>query len=193
MSRFDWVPCWVLALAVPGLMPACSGGGSNGGDANGGDDALLSQAPQCLAGETALRIEGSIGGSPVNDQRSTNVSVRITNSVTSTFDSPAGNVVGNLIPQPQPSEVEIHLEWSGTVSVGQTSPITGGSLVAPSGTPYAGQTLCITEGAVGFVDGGSEDGVFKFEVSELRGGADCTGEVMPVELRGCYESEPFSD
>jgi hypothetical protein len=41
------------------------------------------------------------------------------------------------------------------------------------------------------VDGGSEDSVFKFEVSEvseLRSGADCMAEVVPVELRGCLES-----
>jgi hypothetical protein len=108
----------------------------------------------------------------------------------STFDSPAGNVVGDLIPEPQPSELEIHLRWAGNVSNGQTSPTTVGSLVAPAGTASAGQTWCITQGAIGFADGGSEDGVFKFKVSELRAGADWgMGEVMPVELRGCYGSE----
>jgi hypothetical protein len=186
MSRFN---CWVIVLAVPGLVPACSGGDSDGG----GDDALLSQAPQCPAGEAALRIEGSIDGSTVNDQRTSNFSVGLTSSVASSFDSPARNVVGNLIPEPQPSEVEIHLRWAGNVSDGQTSPTTGGSLVAPPGTAYAGQTLCITEGAVGFVDGGGEDSVFKFKVSGLRAGADCMGAVVPVELRGCYASERLSD
>jgi hypothetical protein len=187
MSRFNSVLCWGIALAVPGLIPACSGGDDSNG---GGDDALLSQAPQCSAGETALRIEGSIDGSGVNDQRSTNLSVQMTNSVTSSFDSPASNVVGNLIPEPQPSEVEIHLKWAGNVSDGQTSPTTGGSLVAPAGTAYAGQMLCITQGAIGFGEGGSE-GVFKFKVTELRAGANCMGEVVPVDLRGCYASEPL--
>jgi hypothetical protein len=203
MSRFKWVRCRVAALAVPCLISACSADEFNGGrdesngggdESNGGrDDALLSQTPHCQAGETALRIEGSIAGSTVNDQRSTNISVHLTTSVTSTFDSPAGNVFGNLVPKPQPSEIEIHLKWAGSVSVGQTSPTTGGNLVAPAGTAYAGQTLCITQGAIGFGEGGSEDGVFKFKVSELRAAADCQGEVLPVELRGCYGSQGLSD
>jgi len=172
-------------MAILGLIPACSGDDSSGdGDSNGGaGDAFLSQAPHCSAGQVALRIEGSIDGATVNDQRSTNISAALTHSGDSTFDSPFGNVA-----PPEPSELEIHLKWARNVLDGQTSPTSGGSLVAPAGAAHAGQTLCITQGSVGLGDAGNEDGVFKFEVSELRTGADCMGEVVPAQLRGCFEA-----
>lgn len=96
----------------------------------------------------------------MDDSRSTNLNVGLTNFGSSTFDSPFSNAVPLLS-----SQLEIHLKWASSVAYGQTAPTTGGSLVAPAGATQAGRTLCITEGAIGFVDGGSEDGVFKFKVS----------------------------
>jgi hypothetical protein len=172
-------PMAMNVVACLGLLPACTG--SDPKDPADGSG-LLSQAPHCPAGTSALRLEGTVDGVTVDDSRSTNLNVGLTNFGASTFDSP----FSNAFPL-QPSELEIHLKWANSVVHGQTGPTTGGSLVAPAGATQAGRTLCITEGAIGFVDGGSEDGVFKFKVSGARAGADCTGEAVTVALRGCFE------
>lgn len=162
---------------------ACGGDDSDepGGPSGGGSE-LLTQAPHCPVGTDALRIEGSVDGATVNDQRSTNINAGLTNVGNSTFDTPLVDFAAL-----QPSELEIHIQWAKSLFYGQTDVTSGGTLIAPSGSAHAGQTLCITAGNVGFVDGGSEDGTFKFKVSELRAGADCMGDVVPVELRGCFQ------
>lgn len=179
MSTFNRGSIVVMAVLSAGLTSACGGGDS---DDAGGGSGLLSQSPHCPMGTDALRIEGSIDGAAVDDQRSTNINAGLVNFGDSTFDSP----LGTLLPL-QPSELEIHLKWMGSLVYGESGTTTGGTLVAPAGAAHAGQTLCISKGAVGFAEGGSEDGVFKFKVSELRAGADCMGEIVPVDLRGCYE------
>jgi hypothetical protein len=178
MLRLNWGVRLVMAVACLGLAPACGGDDSDGPGGGG----LLSQAPHCPTGTDALRIEGSLDGVTIDDQRSTNINAGLSNFGNSSFDTP----FSNLAPL-QSSELEVHLKWMGSLFFGQTGPTTGGSVVAPSGAAHAGQTLCVSAGSVGFADGGSEDGVFKFKVTELRAGVDCTGEVVPVELRGCFE------
>jgi len=169
----------MTVVACLGLFPACSG--SDAKDPAGGAG-VLSQSPHCPAGTSALRLEGTVDGATVDDSRSSNLNVGLTNFGSSSFDSPFSDAVPL-----QPSQLEIHLKWASSVAYGQTAPTTGGSLVAPAGATQAGRTLCITEGAIGFVDGGSEDGVFKFKVSGARAGADCAGEAVTVALRGCFE------
>ncbi|HWA72586.1 MAG TPA: hypothetical protein VG937_09635 [Polyangiaceae bacterium] len=180
MSSFNWGLRLVTALSAAALCSACGGSDSDG--PGGGGSGLLTQAPHCPTGTDALRIEGTLDGATVDDQRSTNINAGLSNFGESSFDTPFSNLAAL-----QPSELEIHLEWMGSLFFGQTGPTTGGSVVAPSGAAHAGQTLCVSAGSVGFAKGGSEDGVFKFQVTELRAGADCTGDVVPAELRGCFE------
>jgi hypothetical protein len=182
MVRLTWVGRGLSLVAFACALQACGGGDGDG--PSGGAAGLLSQAPHCPAGTDALRIEGTVDGATVNDQRtaSDQINAGYSNFTMPTFDSP----LTDIVPLPA-SQLELHFGWAQSLAFGQTDTIEAGTLVAPSGAAHAGQTLCITGGQVGFVDGGAEDGVFKFRVSALRAGADCTGEVVPVELRGCYE------
>jgi hypothetical protein len=145
---------------------------------------VLSQAPHCPAGTDALRIEGTLDGAVVDDQRTPGTNSGYTNFGEPSFDTPFSNLAALA-----PNQLEIHFTWKQSLFFGQADAMLGGSVVAPSGAAHAGQTLCITSGDVGFVDGGSEDGAFKFRVLGLKAGADCAGEVVPVDIRGCSNSE----
>lgn len=169
----------VMGVVCASLASACGGDDSNGPSGGGG---LLSQAPHCPMGTDALRIEGTLDGATVDDQRLSNINAGLVNFGTPSFDTPFSNLAAL-----QPSQLEIHLKWMSSLAYGQSGPTSAGSVVAPAGAAHAGETLCISKGAVGFAKGGSEDGVFKFRIDELRAGADCTGEVVPAALRGCYE------
>lgn len=179
---WTWAGRGLSIFAFSCALQAC--GGSDADGPSGGAAGLLSQAPHCPTGTDALRIEGTVDGATVNDQRTAGdqINAGYENFAMPAFDTPLTNLVA--LPA---SGLEIHFGWTQSLAYGETDTINAGTLVAPSSAVHAGQTLCITAGEVGFVDGGAEDGTFKFRVTALRAGADCMGEVVPVELRGCYE------
>jgi hypothetical protein len=84
-------------------------------------------------------------------------------------------------------QLTLTLEWAGGLAYGDHSSTTGGKLTLPKSHPSAGSQFCVSRAEVGFVDGGSEDGVFKFAITEVKAGADCSGAAETVELRGCFE------
>jgi hypothetical protein len=129
-------------------------------------------------------MEGTVDGATVNDQRPLNgqINAGFQNLSQLEFDTPFSNLA--TLPA---SGIEIHFTSTKSLFNGQTTTIASGTLVAPSGAAHAGQALCITAGQVGIVDGGSEDGALKFLVTGLRAGADCMGDVVPAELRGCFQ------
>lgn len=179
MRWLSWAGRALSLLVFSCSLQAC-GGGDDG--PSGGGSGLLSQSPHCPVGTDALRMEGTVDGAVVNDQRTDNSNAGLVNIGQPSFDTP----FTNLAPLGA-TQLEIHFGWMQSLLYGQTDEMTTGTLVAPSGAAHAGQTLCITSGDVGFVDGGTEDGAFKFRVTELRAGADCLGDIVPVELRGCFQ------
>lgn len=153
-------------------------GSDDGGPNSNGGDGLLSQAPHCPALED-FRVEGTLDGVAIDDQRSTDVNAGLVNFGSPTFDTPVTNLA-----KLAPNQIELHLTWKDSLFFGSKGPLTGKSLRAPIDHPRSGEAFCITAGEVGFVDGGSEDGVFKFRITKAKAGADCSVDV-PVDLRGC--------
>jgi hypothetical protein len=167
---------WVVMVGA--VCVAC-GGGSD--DNPTGEAGLLQQAPHCVTGGPVFQVQGTLDGVAIDDSRSQNANVGLVNIGAPKFDTPYSNL-GAL----GANQMGLHLTWQNSLAYGQTGPATGATLVPPSSHPQAGQTLCITEGEVGFVDGGSEDGVFKFRITGARAGADCSLDV-PIDLRGCFD------
>ncbi len=164
-----------------GAAPATGSSGS-GGAAFGADDAkaLFMQAPHCSNTSFSLRIEGSIDAAAVSDTRLESVNAGFVNGGPGDFDTP-------FTPEfpLEPGQLALSLQWAASLAYGQASATSSGSVVPPDGHPLAGAELCVSEGAVGFPGEGAEEGVFKFYVREARVGADCSGEAVPIDLRGC--------
>lgn len=165
-----------------------SGGGQatlGGGGATGGTEALsaadamalFAQAPHCGT-NTAYQLDGSIDGGMVHDGADDFVG-GFTNGDSGNFTSVEPGF------KPQPERVTINFEWRRSISYGQASAISNGTLIAPLGLPRAGERLCITRGVVGFPPSGNDEGNFKFWLRAARSGADCSGPPVAIDLRGC--------
>jgi hypothetical protein len=138
---------------------------------------LFEQAPHCTMAFD-YQLEGSIDGGMVHDTRDAGFTGGYVNGTEGRFQTPSGNV-------PDPTRVQISFRWTRSLAYGDSCTTVGGIVVPPTGNPRAGEELCITRGAVGFVMGGADDGNFKFWLHEARTGADCSGEAVPIDLRGC--------
>jgi hypothetical protein len=138
---------------------------------------LFEQAPHCT--ETFdYELEGSIDGGMVHDIRDGGFSGGYVNGNTGRFETPSGT-------SSDPSRVKIRFLWTKPLAHGDSCTTVDGIVVPPTGNPRAGQELCITQGVVGFVEGGPDDGNFKFHLYGARAGSDCSGEEVPIDLRGC--------
>jgi hypothetical protein len=130
-----------------------------------------------------LKIEGTIAGGTIDDTRTTtNINAGLENIGMSKFYTP----LGTLTPLAS-NQVALTITWQGSLFYGATATATGGTLTLPADHPTPGAQYCISAGRVGFVSGGQEDGVFKFDVTEVKAGADCSGAATAVDLRGCYQ------
>jgi hypothetical protein len=138
---------------------------------------LFGQAPHCTM-DSDYQLEGSIDGTTVHDTRNTRFTGGFTNSDNGHFETPSAN-------SPDPTRVKVRFTWTQGLAHGESCTIVQGLVVPPVGHPRAGEEICITQGAVGFVMGGPEAGSFKFWLHEARAGADCSGEDVPIDLRGC--------
>lgn len=159
------------------LLVACSS--SDGGSTA----AVLTQAPHCPADSSALKIEGTIAGAPIADSRTDpDINAGQENFMSGKFYTPffSGAPLAS-------NQLALTFTWNTTLFYGQTAPISGGNLTLPAIHPQAGAEFCVSKGEVGFVDGGSENGVLKFAISELKAGDDCSGAATAVDLRGCFE------
>ncbi len=167
--------CVVSWLAVIG----CGGDDTS----SQGGSGLLSQAPHCPAMTNALKIQGTLDGSSIEDIRSTNINAGYVNFGQAYFATPFVELATLA-----DGQVGLRLEWlNAPIAHGETTPASSGFVTAPSNHPRAGEKLCVTSGQIGFVQGGEEDGAFKFAVTGARTGADCTGSDLAVDLRGCYQ------
>jgi hypothetical protein len=140
-------------------------------------DGLFQQAPHCT-GLTELRMAGSIEGTTVDDVRSAGLNAGFVNGNNGQFDTPFVGMLGA-------GQIGLHLTWPHGLSYGEAEHTSGGTVVPAMGT-HAGQELCVTNAAVGFPDGGDEDGAFKFWVRGARAGG-CSGVDVPIDLRGCMQ------
>jgi hypothetical protein len=173
-SRVHWVlPVCLLAVGC--------GASTDGGGAGGAG--VLTESPHCPAGTRALIIEGSIDGGAIEDSRGADSNAGYVNIGTPKFDTP----VSDFVPL-ESNQLVLTITWKDGLFDGQTGAITSGSLTLPSTHPSAGAQFCVTRGEVGFVDGGAEDAAFKFAISEVKAGADCSGAMSAVDLRGCYNN-----
>ncbi|HYQ02040.1 MAG TPA: hypothetical protein VER96_25375 [Polyangiaceae bacterium] len=170
-----------LATCACSLLVAC---GSSDGTAPGGSSgaSVLSQAPHCPGGTDALKIEGTIAGGAIDDSRTSNINAGQENFTSGKFYTP----ISNLVPLAS-NQLTLTFTWANSLFFGETGAITGGELSLPATHPQAGAKYCVSEGEIGFVDGGSEDGVLKFAITEVKAGADCSGAATAVDLRGCYQ------
>lgn len=161
------------------LVAACGGDDGDSSNPNTGGSDVLSQAPHCSASGNDFRVEGTLDGVAVDDQRTTNINAGLVNIGNPAFDTPLSNLASL-----DANQIELHLTWKDSLFHGAKGPLTGKTLTAPANHPRAGQPLCVAAGEVGFVSGGTEDGVFKFHITQAKAGADCSTSV-PVDLRGC--------
>lgn len=139
--------------------------------------ALFEQAPHCTM-TFDYQLEGSIDGGVVHDTREAGFTGGYVNGNTGHFETPSAN-------SPDATRVKIRVDWTRALAHGDSCVLMQGLVVPPTGNPRAGEELCITQGAVGFVQGGADDGNFKFHLYGARAGADCSGEEVPLDLRGC--------
>jgi hypothetical protein len=167
-----------LSVCTCSLLAAC---GSSDGD--GADSALFSQAPHC-PGTAALKIEGTIAGGAIDDSRTGNdINAGYENAAGGKFYTP---VFAGLVPLAE-NQLALTFEWPKSLLFGESSAISTGNLTLPANHPQAGAEFCVSSGQVGFVNGGSEDGVLKFAITEVKAGADCSGAPTAVDLRGCQQ------
>jgi hypothetical protein len=129
-----------------------------------------------------VRVEGNVSDGALADVRTSNANAGLTQLGTSEFKTPF-SAQGTL----PDSALAITLDWSGIIAHGQTAPVTSGQFTLPVTHPLAGQTWCIQAAQIGFVDGGAEDGTFKFAVTTATPNADCSGAATPVDIRGCFD------
>ena len=167
---------------------SANNGGSGVGGSGGGPPCMeLSSAEQTMLFEQAphctmtfdYQLEGSIEGGMVHDIRDDGYSGGFVNGTNGRFETPSATSA------PDPTRVKIRFNWTRALAHGDSCTAVNGIVVPPTGNPRAGEELCITEGVVGFVDGGPDDGNFKFHLYGARVGADCSGEEVPIDLRGC--------
>jgi hypothetical protein len=176
-KNLGWARLSTFALiSMCGLSSACGSSSDSGGSA------VLSEAPHCPSGMDALKIEGSIGDAVIDDTRSMNLNAGYENIGMPKFYTPLTNLV-----MLEPNQLALTINWADGLYDGQTGAITGGTLTLPANQSSAGATFCVSAGEVGFVSGGSEDGAFKFAITQVKSGADCSGAVTAVDVRGCYQ------
>lgn len=170
----------VRQLILAGIVGAALIGCGDGGDGGGDKPSLLAGAPHCMGDAPVFHVQGTLDGVSIDDARSTNSNVGLVNIGTPSLDTPFSTSVSLAA-----NQVELHLKWMTSLAYGQTGAATGDYLMPPSSHPRAGEKVCISAGQVGFVDGGSEDGGFKFHITQARAGAGCSVDV-PIDLRGCF-------
>ncbi|HEX3854736.1 MAG TPA: hypothetical protein VHW01_27430 [Polyangiaceae bacterium] len=175
-------PNFLGFCAAFGALPLCLLVAGCGGGSDGGGGGVLSQAPNCPAGSDALKIEGTVAGAAIDDERTTDINAGYENIGMPEFNTP----LGTFAPLPA-NQLTLEIDWSTGFFNGQTAPISGGAMTLPANHPDAGAQFCISAGTVGIVDGGSEDGAFKFDITQVKAGADCSGAAMTVDLRGCFQ------
>lgn len=168
-----------LIVGTSPLLVGCGSSDEGGGAATG----LLAQAPHCPTDTYALKIEGTIAGGAISDNRaSPAINAGQENLTTGKFYTPISTST-----QLQSNQLALTFTWPGSLFFGQTSAMSSGTLTLPATHPQAGAVFCISAGQVGFVDGGSEDGALKFAITEVKAGADCSGPASSVDLRGCFQ------
>ncbi|MEO8903938.1 MAG: hypothetical protein ABI627_20655 [Polyangiaceae bacterium] len=176
-KNLGWVRMGTFAwISSCGLCVAC------GSSSDSGASAVLTEAPHCPSGTDALKIEGAIGDAVIDDTRTSNLNAGYENIGMPKFSTPLSTLA-----MLEPNQLPITITWAQSLFDGQTGAITGGTLTLPADQPNASATFCISAGEVGFVSGGSEDGAFKFVVTQVKSGADCSGAATAVDLRGCYQ------
>jgi hypothetical protein len=145
---------------------------------------VLSQDPTCPTdGNTvALKIEGSIAGGSIDDERTANISAGWVNTGMPKFFTP----ISDSEPL-EANQIALTIDWGVSLLPGRTADLTGGRLTLPANHPDPGARFCVSAGTVGIVDGGREDGAIKFDVTEVKAGADCSGAATSADLRGCYQ------
>jgi hypothetical protein len=150
-----------------------------------------------------LRIEGTIEGNTVNDTRTSSINAGLTNIGSFEFQTPL--VTASL----ESNQVGLDFRWAESLAYGEVSAVTNGRWQAPADFPIirkragvnqVGSSFCVSKGELGFVSGGSEDGVFKFAITELWDSDSfyprplgCPsqfpaegGETFAVDVRGCF-------
>ena len=175
-TAFSWSRALVRVSPLCLFVAACSGSSSGGSSA-----AVLTQAPHCTGSGAQLTIEGTVAGSTITDSRTTDINAGYENVGTPNFRTPLSDLAGL-----ESNQLALTLTWADSLLNGEAAATTSGKMTLPANHPQAGATFCVSKGDVGFVSGGAEDGVFKFAVSEVKAGADCSGATSPADLRGCF-------
>jgi hypothetical protein len=178
-------PNFVGFRAAFGVLFGCLSAVACGSASDGGAGSaagVLNQMPNCPTGADALKIEGSVDGGAIDDTRSSNINAGYENLNMPNFNTPLAGLASL-----EANQLALTIDWGTGIFNGQTAPITGGTMTLPANHPNPGAQFCVSAGTIGFVDGGSEDGAFKFDITRVKAGADCSGAALTVDLRGCYQ------
>jgi hypothetical protein len=124
----------------------------------------------------SLRLEGLLDGMSIAISQS---------SVGGGWAQTDGGEFGsqdNLGTTHEPSLADVELRWERGILVGQST-IAAGTVVMPTGSPFAGETFCTGEGSIVRSAG---DGELQWVFKNITGGGSCA---VPVagELRGCFQ------
>jgi hypothetical protein len=158
------------AAAVLGLIATLVTAGCDGLSEVTVTEQLISCAPG------AMRLEGMLDG--------TTIAISQT-SETGGWAQLDGGEFGsqdNIGTMREPSLADVELRWYQDIAVGMSTAVSG-SVVMPTGSPFAGETFCAGPGSsVRSAEGGELQWVLK----NVTGGGGC---VVPVagELRGCFQ------
>jgi hypothetical protein len=167
------------------LLVACGSGNNSSGDGDGPAAAVvLTEAPYCPYGSNALKISGTIAGVAIDDSRTGNIDVGLENNLAGGFYTPNEYVIPLA-----DNQLAVSIHWSKQLTPGDVVAIHDGNVTPPASHPQANLRSCIWGGQVGLVQGGAEDGAFKFAITRLKAGVHCDGEVTAVDVRGCYQSQ----
>ena len=133
-------------------------------------DALISCAPG------TMRLEGMLDGMSIAVAQA---------SETGGWAQTDGGEFGsqdNIGTTHEPSLADVELRWTRGIAVGQSTSVAG-TVVMPTGGPYAGETFCA---GVGSVVRSGGDGELQWVLKNLTGGGGC---MVPIagELRGCFQ------
>lgn len=153
-------------------------GGQKGGPAGLLDDPSI---PQCtISSSTAdLRVTGTLAGQPVNIQMIPTSNIQSGElDVLDSYLTDAGYQI----------RYDLSLKWSGSLTEGVVTPLTGGSVYVPENQPGGGQFYCFSEGEFAPVAPAEQTGtgkLFKFRLRTFSANEDCSGGSVAGSLDGC--------
>jgi hypothetical protein len=86
------------------------------------------------------------------------------------------------------TEGKVHMQWTGLLSDGMSTPATG-TLKMPAEGASAGKQFCVDTGSFAMFEVGLGERVYTFALSKLSSGATCPGTAVAGSLQGDFRTQ----